>query len=187
MAPLLQPADCCLLLVDPRARHISRMDPIRQADLTRRLNLLLDAALATAAPIHIAFVAAPPDAEEWAIARRPSPQTHIHGLGAAGSRWPATDLHSAVAAQNRNSLILGGFWLETTVTFLALQALAAGFEVFVLMDAAPASAEASARPAADRLLQAGAVPITTSQLIAEWIETSADADGRSALSLLAST
>jgi hypothetical protein len=81
-------------------------------------------------------------------------------------------------------LILAGFWLETTVTFLALPALASGFEVFVLMDATPASAETSARPAADRLLQAGAVPITTRQLIAEWIEASPDGGGRSALSRL---
>jgi hypothetical protein len=81
-------------------------------------------------------------------------------------------------------LILGGFWLETTVTFLALPALASGFDVFVLMDAAPASSDVSVRPATDRLLQAGIVPITTRQLIAEWIEASPDA--RSALSLLVS-
>jgi hypothetical protein len=81
-------------------------------------------------------------------------------------------------------LILAGFWLETTVTFLALPALASGFEVFVLMDVTPASADTSARPAADRLLQAGAVPITTRQLIAEWIEASSDGGGRSALSRL---
>jgi hypothetical protein len=81
-------------------------------------------------------------------------------------------------------LILAGFWLETTVTFLALPALASGFEAFVLMDATPASTDASARPAADRLLQAGAVPITTRQLIAEWIEASPDGTVRSALSRL---
>jgi hypothetical protein len=83
-------------------------------------------------------------------------------------------------------LILGGFWLETTVTFLALQAVADGFEVFVPMDAALASSEASARPATDRLLQAGVVPITTRQLIAEWLEADPDSTGRSALLSLAS-
>ena len=109
---------------------------------------------------------------------------HIHGLGTAGSCWSGSGLHGALAAQPRSSLILAGFWLETTVTFLALPALASGFEVFVLMDATPASADTSARPAADRLLQAGAVPITTRQLIAEWIEASSDGGGRSALSRL---
>jgi hypothetical protein len=72
------------------------------------------------------------------------------------------------------------------VTFLALPALAAGFEVFVLTDASPACAEAAARPAADRLLQAGAVPITAHQLVAEWVEAS-DPEIRAALSPLLST
>ena len=186
MAPLLQPADCCVILVDPRARHASRMDPLRQTDLTRSLDLLLDASLASAGPIHIAFADTSPNAEEWALPSRSLSQARVHGLGTAGSSWSRSGLREALAAQNRNSLILGGFWLETTVTFLALPALASGFDVFVLMDAAPASSDVSVRPATERLLQAGIVPITTRQLIAEWIEASPDAGGRSALSLLVS-
>jgi hypothetical protein len=63
--------------------------------------------------------------------------------------------------------------------------LAAGFEVFVLMDASPVWAETAAAPAASRLLQAGAVPITTHQLIAEWMEASNP--GRATLSPLLRT
>jgi nicotinamidase-related amidase len=184
MAPLLQPADCCVLLVDPRARHLAPLAPARHAELARCLNLTLDAAIAGAAPIHLAFAGAPSDPHEWVAAPRSLALAHIHGLGTAGSCWSGSGLHGALAAQARSSLILAGFWLETTVTFLALPALASGFEVFVLMDATPASADTSARPAADRLLQAGAVPITTRQLIAEWIEASPDGGGRSALSRL---
>ena len=61
----------------------------------------------------------------------------------------------------RSSLILAGFWLETTVTFLALPALASGFEVFVLMDATPASADTSARPAAARSRRRVLQPVST--------------------------
>jgi hypothetical protein len=155
-------ADCGVILVDPLVRHTSRMDPIRQTDLTRSLDLLLDASLASAVPVHIAFADTPRDGEEWASAR-PLPQAHVHSLGATGDSWSRSGLHEALAAQNRNSLIVGGFWLETMVTFLALQALASGFDVFVPMDAAPASSDLSARPAVDRLLQAGAVTVTTRQ------------------------
>jgi nicotinamidase-related amidase len=83
--------------------------------------------------------------------------------------------------------VLAGFWLETRVTFMALPALAAGFEVFVIVDAT-AARNADARCAAiHRLLHAGAVLTTTHQLIGEWTETSSDPDQRSALSLLLST
>jgi nicotinamidase-related amidase len=184
MAPLLQPADCCVLLVDPRARHLGRLAPARHAELVRCLDLTLDAAAAVAAPIHLLFAGAPSDPHEWVADPRSLAVVHVHRLGTAGSCWSGSGLHGALAAQPRSSLILAGFWLETTVTFLALSALASGFEVFVLMDATPASAATSARPAASRLLQAGAVPITTRQLIAEWIEASPDGGGRSALSRL---
>jgi isochorismatase family protein len=186
MAALLRPADCGVILVDPRARHASRMDPTRQTDLARSLDLLLDASLVCAVPVHIAFADTPPEAGEWATAR-PPPQAHVHGLGTAGESWTRSGIHEALATQSRHSLILAGFWLETAVTFLALQAATSGFEVFVPMDAAPASSDVSARPATDRLLQAGVVTITTRQLIAEWIEASPDAEVRSALALLASS
>jgi hypothetical protein len=50
MTPLLQPAGCCVLLVDPRARHLSRLDTARQADPARCLRLVIDATLAGAVP-----------------------------------------------------------------------------------------------------------------------------------------
>jgi hypothetical protein len=70
------------------------------------------------------------------------------------------------------------------VTFLAIPALASGFEVFILVDASPARTVTAAGPAADRLLHAGAVPITSHQLVAEWTEASPDPNVRSALSTL---
>jgi nicotinamidase-related amidase len=184
MAPLLQPADCCVLLVDPRARHLGRLAQARHAELRQCLSLTLDAAAAGTVPTHLAFAGPPSGPHDWIAAPRSLGLSQVHGLRTVASCWSGSGLHAALAAQPRSSLILAGFWLETTVTFLALPALASGFEVFVLMDATPASADASARPAADRLLQAGAVPITTRQLIAEWIEASPDGTVRSALSRL---
>jgi nicotinamidase-related amidase len=184
MAPLLQPADCCVLVVDPRAHHVERLDPPHQAELARSLNLALDAAITAGAPIHLAFAGAAPDPHEWAATPRSHQAAHIHALGTAGSGWSGSGLCEVIAAHRRSSLILAGFWLETTVTFVALPALADGFEVFLLMDATPASADASARAAADRLLQAGVVPTTVRQLIAEWIEASPDSGARSARSPL---
>src|SRR5262245_10850308 len=104
MAPLLQPADSCLLILDPLAGHTARLDPTRQPDLPRSLGLLLAASLAAAVPIHIAFSDGPAKAEEWALSPRPLPQARVHGLGTAASSWTCSGLHEALAAQNRNSL-----------------------------------------------------------------------------------
>jgi Isochorismatase family len=181
MAPLLQPADCSVLVVDARMHHVGRLEPARHRALTQDLTLLLHATHAAAVPMHLSFVGAVPQSDEWIVS---APAAQIHALGASGSCWSGVDWHAVLAAENRTSLILGGFWLETTLTFLALPALASGFEVFILMDVAPSRADIAARSAADRLLHAGAVPITTSQLVAEWAEASSDPDVRSALSVL---
>jgi hypothetical protein len=172
MTPLLRPADCCVLLVDPRARHLSRLEAAQQADTARCLKLVADAAVAGAVQVHLAFVGSVPEPHDWIAPLQLLPAMHVHTLGTEGASWSTSGLDKALAAEHRSSLILTGFWLETTVTFLALPALAAGFEVFVLMDATPVWAETAAAPAANRLLQAGAVPITTHQLIAEWMEAS---------------
>jgi hypothetical protein len=186
MTPLLRPAECDVLLVDPRARHLGRLDAARQADTARCLRLVVDAAVAGAVQVHLAFVGSVPEPHHWVSPLQSLPAPHVHALGTGGASWSRSGLDKTLAAQHRSSLILTGFWLETTVTFLALPALAAGFEVFMPMDATPAWAETAARPAADRLLQAGAVPVTTHQLIAEWMEAS-DREVRAALSPLLPT
>jgi nicotinamidase-related amidase len=108
----------------------------------------------------------------------------VHIIGNGGFSWSKSGLAEALAAQGRASLILCGFWLETTVTFLTLPALANGFDVFVLMDITVARSDAARRPAGDRLLQAGVVPVTTHQLIAEWAEQTPDPHVSSSLSSL---
>jgi hypothetical protein len=44
MTPLLRPADCCVLLIAPRARHLGRLHVARQAEPARCLNLAVEAA-----------------------------------------------------------------------------------------------------------------------------------------------
>jgi nicotinamidase-related amidase len=134
--------------------------------------------------MHVAFRGHVPDPQR-SLARFDDTAPRIHALGERGPSWSHSGLADALAADGRASLILCGFWLETAVTFVALPALAGGFDVFVLMDAAPARGQDAHGPALHRLVQAGAVPTTTQQLVVEWIEASADTGQRSALARLA--
>jgi len=186
MAPLLQPADCCVLLVDPRKQHIADYHESRQQHLGASLMLLAKAAHTATIPGHLAFVAAVPDPDQWLVDAAQFAPARAHALGNSSPSWANSDLAATLTAHGRGSLVLAGFWLETRVTFMALPALATGFEVFVVIDAT-AARDAGARSAAiHRLLHAGAVLTTTHQLIAEWTEMSSDLDQRSALSLLVS-
>ena len=61
MAPLLQPAECCVLLVDPRKQHISHLGDFAQQRLSSSLMLLGKAVHTARIPAHLAFVAAVPE------------------------------------------------------------------------------------------------------------------------------
>lgn len=186
MAPLLQPAECCVLLVDPRKQHISHLGDFAQQRLSSSLMLLGKAVHTARIPAHLAFVAAVPEPDQWLVDPAQFAPAQTHALGVSGSSWANSDLAATLAAHRRRSLVLAGFWLETRVTFMALPALATGFEVFVVIDATAARVAGARSAAIHRLLHAGAVLTTTHQLIGEWTETSTDPDQRSALSLLIS-
>lgn len=81
--------------------------------------------------------------------------------------WLDADYRKAIAATGRKRIVIAGLWTEACVLFPAIELLAAGYEVFVPTDAcADVSIEAHER-AVTRMAMAGAVPITSLQLLFE--------------------
>jgi len=77
--------------------------------------------------------------------------------------WVDANFRAAVARTGRRRWVLAGLWTEACVMFPALDMLREGHEVFVPTDACgDITAEAHER-AVQRLIQAGAVPITALQ------------------------
>ena len=103
-----------------------------------------------------------------------------------GSPWSHKGFVDALTAEDRSILILAGFWLEHQILATALHALADSYDVCVLLDATPARCPHAAQPARDRLNQAGATPVVTSQVIHEWTIETPDAAKQAALNLLLS-
>jgi len=181
MAPLLQPATCSVLFIDPRERNLAHLTARSQHVIADRLAFLARAASAASVPIHLAFADDVPEPEQWLVVHRQLTSPGLYGLGRSGSSWSGSGLDAALATQRKASLVVSGFWLDTTVTFLVLPALACGFDVFLALDASPARSEHARGPAEDRLIQSGAVPTTAEQLVSEWMEASTDPSQRSAL------
>lgn len=81
--------------------------------------------------------------------------------------WLDANFRRAVEATGRKKLILAGLWTEACVLFPTLDLLKAGYEVYVPTDACgDISTEAHER-AVQRLVQAGAVPVTSLQVCFE--------------------
>jgi nicotinamidase-related amidase len=81
--------------------------------------------------------------------------------------WLDPNFRRAIEQTQRKRIVLAGLWTEACVMFPALELLAAGYEVFVSTDACgDVSSEAHER-AVTRLVQAGAVPMTSLQFLFE--------------------
>jgi hypothetical protein len=86
---------------------------------------------------------------------------------------------------HRTRLLIAGSHLESAITFATLEALFQGFDVYVLGDLISISNPTYERLSWDRLIQAGAVPTTLSQIIAEWTVSSCDSEQAQKLQKLA--
>lgn len=81
--------------------------------------------------------------------------------------WLDANFRKAIAATDRKKIILAGLWTSACVSFPTFDMLGEGFEIYVPTDACgDTSAEAHER-AVDRLVQAGAIPVTTFQAVFE--------------------
>ncbi len=81
--------------------------------------------------------------------------------------WLNADFRKAVEATGRKRFVLAGLWTGACVNFPTLDMLAAGYEITVVTDACGDTSPEAHERAVQRMVQAGAVPMTTLQFIFE--------------------
>lgn len=81
--------------------------------------------------------------------------------------WEDEGFRKAVEATGRKKLIMTALWTEACLTFPALDALQAGYEVYVIADAVGGTSLAAHEAALRRVEQAGAKLISVVQLFCE--------------------
>jgi nicotinamidase-related amidase len=82
--------------------------------------------------------------------------------------WEDAKLVEAVVATGRKKLIMAALWTEVCLTFPALEAIKAGYEVYAVEDASGGTSFAAHNAAMRRIEQAGAVPVTALQVLLEY-------------------
>jgi nicotinamidase-related amidase len=82
--------------------------------------------------------------------------------------WDDAKFVAAVKATGRKKLVIAALWTEVCLVFPALDALREGYEVFVVTDASGGTSKEAHDMAVQRLIQAGAVPVTWQQVLLEY-------------------
>ncbi len=81
--------------------------------------------------------------------------------------WEDTEFRQAVQKAGRKKLIMTALWTEACLTFPSLDALAEGYEVYVIADAVGGTSVAAHEAALRRIEQAGGKLISVVQLFCE--------------------
>ena len=81
--------------------------------------------------------------------------------------WEDPEFVAAVERTGRKKLIIAGLWTEVCVVFPTLDALRAGYQVYVVVDAIGGVSRVAHESAMQRMIQAGAIPISVLALACE--------------------
>ena len=82
--------------------------------------------------------------------------------------WEDEKVVDIVKASGRKQLILAALWTEVCLAMPTIQALAEGYDVFIVTDASGGVSAESHDMAVRRMVAAGAVPITWLAVLSEW-------------------
>jgi len=82
--------------------------------------------------------------------------------------WDDPGFRKAIEATGRKNIILTGLWTEVCVTWPAISMLAAGYTIYVVEDCCGATSSAAQDAALSRMVQAGAIRLTTVPALLEW-------------------
>jgi nicotinamidase-related amidase len=81
--------------------------------------------------------------------------------------WVDKNFRAAVQKTKRKKIVIAGLWTEACVLFPSLDLLREGYEVYVSTDACGDVSKEAHERSVERLIQAGAVPITSLQFLFE--------------------
>lgn len=164
---MLTPADCALALIDYQPAMFSGVHSHDRTTIMQNVQVIAKAARLFKVPAILSTVAA--DSFSGAMIsevasvfpdQQPVDRTSINA-------WLDGNFRSAIENSGRRRIVVAGLWTEACVLFPSLDLLKAGYEVYVPTDACGDITEEAHERAVQRLVQAGAVPVTSLQFLFE--------------------
>jgi nicotinamidase-related amidase len=169
---LLDPSDTVLLLLDHQSGLFQTVKDISVAEL--RANTVALAKLATLLKIPVITTASEPNGPNGPLMpeiHQAAPHAVFVPRKGEVNAWDNDDFVKAVRATGKKTLIIAGVWTSVCVMFPALDAKAAGFKVYAVIDASGDPSDMVSRTTLARFTQAGVVPTTANAVICEMHRT----------------
>lgn len=165
--PLLTPQNAVIALIDYQPEQYAGVASMPRQELVHHVTMLGRVATAFDVPVVLSTVYV----KHGMSGTNPELREVLPGVPEIDrttlNSWEDPDFRAAVQATGRRKLVIAGLWTEVCVAFPTLDALREGYEVFVVADAIGGVSRTAHDSAMQRMVQAGAVPITVLGLACE--------------------
>lgn len=176
---LLTPENCALVLIDYQPEQYRTVTSASREAIDLNVVALCKLARAYDVPTIVSTVGVDMGVNtgtaEAILAELPG----VDEIDRTGvNAWEDADFRHAVEATGRRKIVIAGLWTEVCLTFPTLDMLAEGYEVYPVADAVGGISAVAHERAFDRMIQAGAHPVTAisfgSELMRNWARPSSD-------------
>ena len=165
---LLDTSDTVILLLDHQTGLFQTVKDVGVADL--RANVTMLAKLATLLKIPVIYTASEPNGPNGPLIpeiQQFAPHAQFVPRKGEVNAWDNEDFVKAVKASVRKTLVMAGVWTSVCVMFPALDAKAAGYKVYAVVDASGDPSDMASRASVARFAQAGVIPTSTNAVLSE--------------------
>jgi nicotinamidase-related amidase len=165
---VLDTNDMALLLLDHQTGLFQTVKDVSITEL--RTNTVMLAKLATLFGIAVITTASEPNGPNGPLMpelKEAAPHALFVPRKGEVNAWDNADFVNAVRKTGKHTLLMAGVWTSVCVMFPALDAKAAGFKVYAVMDASGDPSELASRTTLARFTQAGIIPTSANAVLSE--------------------
>src|ERR1700752_2437127 len=165
---LINPADALILLLDHQTGLFQTVKDISVMELRANTTALAKLGALLKLPV-ITTTSVPdgPNGPPMPELQEAAPHAHYVPRHGEVNAWDNEAFVKAVRDTGKKTLIMAGVWTSVCVMFPALDATAAGFKVYAVMDASGDPSEMVSRTTLARFVQAGEIPTSANAVICE--------------------
>ena len=165
---LLTPENSALVLIDFQPGLIDGTKSVSREILINNVVALAKSGALFRLPVVLSTVGVSAGYQEDTIAELKSVLPGIPTVDRSKvNAWEEPAFREAVVATGRQKLIMAGLWTEVCLVFPALDLLNEGYQVYAVSDASGGTSADAHERGMQRIIQAGAVPITWEAVMAE--------------------
>jgi len=165
---LLTPENSALILIDYQPGLIDGTKSVSREILINNVVALAKTGSLFRLPIVLSTVAVEAGYQEDTVPELKSVLPGVPTIDRSKvNAWEEPAFRQAVEATGRRKLIMAGLWTEVCLVFPALDLLNEGYQVYAVSDASGGTSVDAHERGMQRIIQAGAIPVTWEAVTAE--------------------